>query len=148
MANKMRNGGDCKLYRNSGSYASPTWNLIDNVEDLSMPMSKGAGEFKTRGRKFILKRGAKIDAGVEFTLVVDKGDDDLSVLRDAFLNGTVLEFAIMDEAIATVGAEGLRLACEVLEFPIDQPLEDKQSVAVKLAPGISDNDPAWMITPP
>ena len=100
-----RLGGDCKLYRNSGTYGSPTWNEITNVEDLSQPMTRGQGEFKTRGSKFILKKNGKIDLGVEFKLVVDKSDDDYSVLRDGFLAdpATVIEFAIMDEAIATTG---------------------------------------------
>lgn len=141
-----RLGGDCKIYRNTASYATPTWNEITNVEDLSLPMSRSQGEFKVRGSKFVLKKNSKIDLGVEFKLVVDKSDDDYSVLRDAFLAepATVIEFAIMDEAIATTGANGLRASFEVAEFPLDEPLEGELSAAVKLTPAISANAPAWL----
>ena len=144
MANKKRLGGECKLYRNSGTYGSPTWNEITEIEDLSLPMTKGAGEFKTRGSKWLKKKGGKIEAGIEWKHYYDPGDDDFPVLRDAFLNGTTVDLACVDGPIATTGTAGLRAVMEVLEFPIDEPLEDGASVAIKVAPTIDDNEPLWM----
>lgn len=146
MANKKKLGGDGVLARNSGSYGSPTWNTITECESLALQLKKNTGEFRTRASAYVLKRGGKIEALVEFKLVYDPGDDDWTVLRDAFLNGTAIEFMVFDGAIATVGNQGLRASFEVVELPLDQPLEEGMSVAVVLAAAISDNAPAWVTT--
>ena len=143
MAQDKKIGDDCKAYHNTGTYPVPVWNEVTNIEDLSLPLSKTLAEFKTRGSKWILKRSGKIDSGIEFKYIYDKADDDWSVLRDGFLNNTPIEFAIMDEAIATSGAQGLRATCEVVEMPMDQPLEDGVSIAMSIAPAPADNEPEW-----
>ena len=146
MANKKRLGGECFTYRNTGTFASPVWNEITNIEDNSLPLSKGQGEFKSRGSKYVLKKGGKIESGVEFKYVYDPGDDDWVALRDSFFNGTAIEMAIMDGPIATTGNQGLRASMEVMEIPRDEPLEEGVSVAVVCALTISDNEPAWTTT--
>lgn len=147
MPNKKKLGGECKLYRNSGTYGSPTWNEITNAVDVSLDASKGAGEFKTRADAWVAFAAGKISAGLNVKYVYDPGDDDWSVLRDAFLNNTVIGFAMMDGAIATTGNQGLRIDCQIHEFPIDQPLEEGVTVQIKLMPAISDNAPAWYTVP-
>ncbi len=144
MADKKLLGGECKLYRNSGTYGSPTWNEITNVEDLSMPNSKGRGEFKVRGSKYVKKRGAKIEAALNWKQIYDPGDDDFTVLLGSMNSGTILDLACVDGAIATSGTQGLRADMEVMEFPLDEPLESGVSIAVVAEVAISANEPTWM----
>lgn len=144
MAVKKKLGNDCKLYRNSATYASPTWNEITEVSDVSLPQSKGRGEFRTRASKYVKKKGGKIEAAINAKYTYDPGDDDFSVLLASFNTGTTIDCAIVDGPIATPGTQGLRADVEVMEFPIDQPLEDGVSVDMVLEPTITDNEPAWM----
>lgn len=147
MPDKKRLGGECKLYRNTGTYGTPTWNEVTEVEDLSLGLSKGAGEFRTRASKWVKKKGGKIEASLEWKHIYDPGDDDFVVIRDAFLNSTSLDISVFDGAIATAGNQGLRANMEILEFPVDEPLEDGVSIAVSAAPTIADNEPVWNTTP-
>jgi hypothetical protein len=42
-------GMEAKLFRNSGSYASPTWAELDNVKDLTLNLEAGEAGGTTRG---------------------------------------------------------------------------------------------------
>lgn len=146
MANKKKIGNDCKAYRNTGTYGSPVWNEMTEVGDVSLPLSKGRGEFRTRSSKFVKKKGGKIEAALNASYVYDPGDDDWVALRDSFLNNTALDVAVMDGPIATIGSQGLRADMEVMEIPVEEPLEDGVTVAIVLEPTISDNEPTWTTT--
>ena len=41
-------GLDCVLHRNTGSYATPTWNACPNVKDLTLSMEKSEADVTTR----------------------------------------------------------------------------------------------------
>jgi protein required for attachment to host cells len=46
-------GHKMKLYRNSGTHATPTWGLVSQVEDVSIPdMARGLAELKRRASDF------------------------------------------------------------------------------------------------
>jgi len=45
----LRLGLDARLYRNTGSYASPTWNFVQNVKDLTLNLEVGEADVSTRG---------------------------------------------------------------------------------------------------
>ena len=45
----VRLGLKAKLYRNTGSYGSPTWNEVKNVKDVTLTIEKGEADVSTRG---------------------------------------------------------------------------------------------------
>lgn len=138
-------GLDAKLYRNSGSFATPVWNEIKNAKDVTLNLEAGEADASRRGsggwRETL--RGLK-DGSVEFELVYDSTDAEFTALKDAFFNGTTVELAVMDGDIATTGTQGLRATMSVLNFSRNEPLEEALTVSVTVKPAPSANPPQWM----
>ena len=42
-------GMEAKLYRNTGTYAAPTWVELTNVKDLTLNLEAGEADVTTRG---------------------------------------------------------------------------------------------------
>lgn len=138
-------GLDAKLYRNSGTYAVPAWNEILNAKDVTLNLEASEADASRRGsdgwRETL--RGLK-DGSVEFEMVYDGADAEFQALRDAFLNGTTVEVAVLDGDVATTGTQGLRATMSVINFSRNEPLEEALSVSVTVKPAPAPNPPEWM----
>ena len=139
-------GFDCKIYYNANTYASPTWTLIANVKDVTLSMEATDIEVANRSASGWsesiqgLKKGA-----IDFQIDWDTSAAGFTSIRDAFLNGTDLEMAVMDGAIATSGKQGLRATMTVLSFARNEGLEDVVTVDVSVKPTPNANaNPAWL----
>lgn len=138
-------GLDCKLYRNTGTYAAPTWDEVTNCRDATLNMEKGEADVTTRANSgWRAVKGALKDASVDFSMVWSAGDADFEAFRDAFLNNTLIDVAVMDGDITVSGNQGLRAEMEVLGFTRNEALEEAVTVDVRIRPGYSANAPAWM----
>jgi hypothetical protein len=68
---------------------------------------------------------------LQFGYLYEKGDDTvLEDIRDSYLNDTVLTFAAMDGAIATVGSQGWRFPGVVSDMNETQDLEGNKTINV------------------
>jgi hypothetical protein len=138
-------GLDGRLYRNTGTYASPTWNEVKNVRDLSISLEAGEASVTTRGNNgWEAVLGTLKKASVEFQMVWDSGDADVQAFRDAFLDRDTIECAVMDGDIAESGTEGLRATFVVLKFARSEALEEGMLIDVSIKPAYSANAPEWM----
>ncbi len=141
MAKKL--GLDAKLYRNTGTYGSPTWTEYKNVRDLGLNLTKAEADATTRGYGgwealvSTLKKGA-----LSFESVYDTADTGFVALMDSFLNNTSIEFAIADGNIITTGTKYIRATMEVFEFNKTENLADVQRVALGIKPTYADNAPS------
>jgi hypothetical protein len=141
-------GLDAKLYRNTGTQPAPVWNEIKNVRDVTLNLEAGEADVTTRGNNGWRATVATLkDGSVEFEMVWDTADDDFGAIRDAFLNHTALEFAVMDGDIATAGSQGLRASCMVTNFSRNEALEEAITVSVTVKPTYAAVAPAWMTVP-
>lgn len=136
---------NAKLYRNSGSYGTPTWDLIDNVKDLTLNLDKDEVDITTRGsggfKEFI---DGMIDASIDFGMVWDTADTDFTAIRTAFFAKTAIEFLILDGLQATSGSQGLRVTCMIKSFTRNENLGEALMVDVTLRPVKNANAaPAW-----
>jgi hypothetical protein len=136
-------GVDCKLYHNTGSYGSPTWNEVPNCRDVTPDLTKTKADFSSRGSRFKRYRGGLIDVNIQFSMIWDATDTDMEIFRDMFLNSTEKEVAVSDGAIATAGNEYLRAICECFKFTRNEPLDDAVTVDIELAPAPDTNAPSW-----
>lgn len=138
-------GLEAKLYRNTGTYATPVWNEIPNVKDLTINLEKGEADVSTRGTGgWRQKRGTLKDANIEFQMHDDPDDADLTVLRDAFMDADVIDFVALNGAVATSGSNGLRALMEVFSFSRGEPLEEGLTIDVRLQPTYElTNVPSW-----
>lgn len=148
-------GHSMKLYYNSATVASPTWVEIDEVGDVSIAdLAVGLAELKRRANDFTKNLATLFQSfAVEFRLHHGLNSTVFDVLRAAFFNKTVTEFAVMNADIATSGNEGMRIPCLIEQFPWDQPLEEVSGHDVRLAiaymeePAGTEIDPSWYTVP-
>lgn len=141
-------GLDGKLYRNTGSYASPTWNEVPRIKDVTLTLEKNLADVSSRASAGWREFAATLkDATVEFMIIVTDiaGDtEDREAFRDAFLNNTNIECAIMDGDITTSGSEGFRATFAVSQFSRGEALEEGMTFNVQIKPTPADNPPEWM----
>lgn len=141
-------GLDAKLYRNTATFAAPTWNEIKNVKDVTLNLEAGEADVTTRGNNGWRATVATLkDGSIEFEMVWDSADDDFGSIRDAFLNKTALDLAVMDGDIATAGSQGLRASCMITNFSRNEALEEAITVSVTAKPTYSANPPIWLSIP-
>ena len=102
-------GVDAKAYYNSGTHASPTWVLIDDIIDATPGFSAALTEIKSRASVWKGTLYALLEAGVTFTLLHRKGTDSVRAAILGIMTGRAAkEFAFMDQLIATTGSCGFR----------------------------------------
>ena len=140
-------GLDARLYRNTSVYASPTWNEVKNVKDLTLSLEAGEADVTTRGNGGWRATIATLkDGSLEFEMVWDTADDDFTAIRTAFLTNGSVEFAVLDGAVNTASSQGLRAAMAITNFSRSEPLEEAIKVSVTAKPTYSDHPPEWMVT--
>ena len=138
-------GMQAKLYRNSGSYGTPTWVEVGNVKDLTLNLEAGEADVTTRSNSGWRATVATLkDGSIEFEMVWDTSDANFTAIQQAFFNNTPLEFAVMDGAIATAGSQGLRATMSITNFSRNEALEEAIMVSVTAKPTYAANAPQWM----
>ena len=146
-------GLDAKLYRNTGTYGSPTWVEMTNVKDLTLNLEAGEADVTTRGNAgWRATLAALKDASIEFEMVWDTADAAFTAIKDAFFGGTSVEFAVMDGDVATPARRGCGPRCLFTNFSRvgaagrgDQRQRDRQTDVRNHRPqlddgGVADSD--------
>lgn len=106
-ANKPGIGG--RLYRNTGSYGSPTWTHQDRVLSVTPSMPWDYVEAGSRGTRAKLYMQARADLQIQIQVKADAADVGYQALRTAAnVAGTVVDLLVLDGAITIEGALGWR----------------------------------------
>jgi hypothetical protein len=147
-------GQDAKLYlasnalsggvNSSGDYTGTFSGAeVLGVTDVSLSGSV-LSSFDTTARNDVIGTDGRGKAKFEITLnLIDRDDAApfIDLYRKAFVRNTELAHAVMDQAIATTGAQGLIANMKVHSFVNGQPLNDKQTFDVTLRPS---SYPGWL----
>lgn len=137
---------DAKGYRNTGSYAAPTWAEIENIKDLTVTGTSAEGDASVRASDFMLTEATLKDVSIGFEMNWDPADADFVAFRDAWLNRTKIECAFLDGPIGTAGSQGPRASFSVTEFTRNEPLDGILTVNVTIKPAYATNLPEWHVT--
>jgi hypothetical protein len=132
-----------KLYRNSGTYQSPTWVLVDNVGTIDVTLAPDKTELPLRkmgGWKAFVP--GLFDYMLAFKMLYDLADASQSALRTAFFSRAGIEFLILDQAYTVAGAYGIRATMGIFKFPRTEEIEGAMMVDVELAPTYAANAPS------
>ena len=141
-------GMEAKLYRNTGTYALPTWVEMINVKDLTLNLEASEADVTTRGNAgWRATIAALKDGSIELEMVWDTADADFTAIQQAFFGNTDLEFAVMDGDVASSGSQGLRATMAITNFSRSEALEEAIGVSVTAKPTYADNAPEWMTVP-
>lgn len=140
-------GVNGKIYRNTGTYGTPTWNLISNVRDINTPWSFGSHEVSQRGAGgFRQHEPTLIDIEFSMTQIYDPADDDYVALLAAMQARTAVDFFILDQAQATAGSQGPRALFKCHKFERTEGLDAVMEVNMDFKLCYSANNPAWSTT--
>lgn len=152
MAQEPKTGHKCKLYRNTGTVATPVWTIVDEIGDVSIPdLTRGLAELKRRANEYTKNLASLFQSiSIEFNFIHGLDSTTFTALRTAFFAGTVAEYAVMDGDISVSGNEGLRIPCLVENFPWNQPLEEVNQHDIRLSIGYmtessTEVDPSWLV---
>ncbi len=138
-------GMNGKLYRNTGTWASPTFAEIEDAKEVTVTLTKGEADVSSRATGgWRAMKGTLKDLSFEFSLVLDETDTaDVDAIRNAFINGTSIELMALTGSSAVSGSEGPRADCEIVSFTRSEPLEDAITYSVTAKPTASANTPVW-----
>ena len=138
----IRLGLHAKLYRNTGSYVSPSWNEVSNVKDLTLNLESGEADVTTRGNAgWRATVGTLKDASVEFQMLWDAADEDFTAVQNAFLTNLPIECAIMSGPMNDSESKGLRAFFAVLKFTRSEALEEAIQAEVTMKPTVEGSPP-------
>lgn len=138
-------GLDAKAYRNTGTWASAVWVLVDNLKDVTINLESGDADVTTRGGGGFRQSVATLkDGSVDFQMIWDTADAQFTALQTAFFANSSVEMAFMDGLIATTGSQGLHADFSVTNFSRSEALEEALIVDVSLKITKSDNTPEWL----
>ena len=136
-------GFNGKLYRDTASsWASPTWNEIPGVKDVTVDLADDEADATQRGSSgYKMMEPTLRGVTLSFEMVYDTSDADFTTLRDAYLARTTVLFAVADDAIATTGTQYIKADCKIISMNKTEPLGDIQKVAFTIKPCYSSNVP-------
>jgi hypothetical protein len=143
---------NAKLFRNTGTFASPTWDEITLVKDLSISLDKDETDVTVRAsggfKEFV---DGMIDASLEFSMLYDDTDTDFTALRTAFFAKTQVEVLVLDGAATGAGStgnQGLRARMMVKSMTRNENLGEALMMDITMRPvKNSDGPPTWFIVP-
>lgn len=124
-------GMSAKIYQGTAGTALSALTEMSNTKDVTLNLEAGEADITTRANAGWRGTAATLrEASVDFDMVWKPGDSGFDALRDAFLNGTTLELAVLDQDRATSGAQGLKASFTISSFTRSEPLEEAITVSV------------------
>lgn len=140
-------GIDMTLYRNTGTFGSPTWLLIDIVRDNKVAQKKGEADVSRRKIKVRQFEPTIEEKGLEFQIIRDEADTNYTALQSAYDANTIVEFAICNGPIANSGQKYLRCEMKIFGFDQGEPLDGANTTDVTAKPCYSANAPSRTTVP-
>lgn len=131
-----------KVYRNTGSYGSPTWSECALFSDVNVSPAWDEGSADARESR--IKQVRKTMLGLEVTGKMKKkiADANYEAFMNALLSDAVLDVLVLDGPKETEGVRGWRFDAQVFTGTEDQAMNvGALYVDLKLAPSLDTNAP-------
>ena len=140
-------GFNGKLYYNTGTYAAPTWSIINNVGDIKVTDEADESEMGLRsGAGFSYFFAGLRKLSWEWDSIYDLADTAIAALKTNYAARTPTEFLFADQAVATSGATGIRATCQIFKFPRVEELNKPMIYQIAVKPTYSANAPSVFTT--
>lgn len=102
-----------KLYVNSGSYGSPTWDEVKLIGDLKVPAKWDVQEAMSRISRVKTKVKTALDIGITGTLLASLADAQYVVIRAALTTDDILDVLVLTGDKTANGNRGFRFDAQV-----------------------------------
>ena len=132
-------GRNARLYRNTGTIATPVWTEVTEARDLQLPMAADQVEQSDRSTRFKLYDAGGIEMAFTGKLSYRSGNANCEALRDLMLENCAEQMALMSGDIATAGSEGIKAGMKCFNNSHDYPFTDGMSVDIELKPSYYEN---------
>jgi len=124
-------GKDAKIYQGEADAELAAMAEMSNVRDVTVTLEAGEADVTTRANSGWRATAPTLrECTCEFEMVWKPGDEGFEAVKNAFLAGTTLELAPLDQARDVVGAQGPKGAFSITSFSRSEPLEEALSVSV------------------
>ena len=108
------------IYRNTGTYGSPTWTAMTLVRDVNISRPWDFASADVRATRVKLYAPTQMDFAVTMTMRCDDADTAYLAVDAAAISGAAVEFLILDGPIATEGVRGVRSHFHISDTGQDQ----------------------------
>lgn len=140
-------GGEPRLYRNSGTYGSPTWVHVSNCENLDFADSRTKVRVALRSMYPIAGNLPGLrDIALTWNMANKKGtaDASLTAIQTAHRTGAVIELAVADGDITVTGTKYSRQICHIFKCDDSAPIDGVDMLAIEAAPSVNNggNNPS------
>ena len=125
-------GMNAKTYYN-GTAGAALGSLIElsNIKNATLNLEAGEADVTTRANGGWRATTSTLrTATFEFEMVWKPADLAFKAIRDAYLTSALMEFAILDQDIATSGAQGIKGSFAITSFTRNEQLEEGIGVNV------------------
>ncbi len=129
-------GKDAKIYQGEAAADLAALTEMGNVKDVTLTLEAGEADVTTRANSGWRATAPTLrECSCEFEMVWKPGDAGFDAIKAAFLGGTTLELAILDQARDVAGAQGPKGSFAITGFSRSEALEEAimVSVTAKLA---------------
>lgn len=124
-----------KLYRNSGTFGTPTFAELDAISDVDVTIEGNPIEVKLRRNGFVSNLFGLKKLAVSFPLATEPDNVQWLAIQTSFNSKTVGEYFLFYKGdSATAGSKAIRFPAYVTKFGFPQKLEDLDVNDVELAP--------------
>lgn len=135
------NGIDCKFYRNSGTYGSPTWTEVNDILDLDADPTWGEGDASSRGSPVVMTEPTMLGMTITGKIRVSLADADFVALDDAHIARTALDLMVLNGNSTTNGVRGWRMDFKIFGWKETQAANGVLYRDFTMKPCLSDNPP-------
>jgi hypothetical protein len=132
-------GIDCKVYRNTATYGSPTWALVNPTIEVTVNLENSTFDASNRDSNYRLQLPALTDISVDFRFHKDKDDADFLALETAAQTRANLDLLILDGLQTVATSDGWRILGFFSSWTESQPLEDAITVDATYVPAAIAN---------
>lgn len=133
----MARGADAKAFRNTGTWASPTWAELEDVSDFASNLSWEQISLATRACKINLYEPGQGELEIPFKIRVSTGADYLAIIA-AVQTRARLDVMILDGPLAE-NSRGFRAQFYVFQKNQDQALASGLFDDLILKPAVPDD---------
>ena len=140
-------GKDAKIYQGPAGGAMGELVEMANVRDVTLNLEAGEADITTRANSGWRATAPTLrECTCEFEMVWRPGDAGFDAIKNAFLAGSTIELAVLDQGKTTDGAQGPKGSFSITSFSRNEPLEEAITVSVTAKLAVFDE---WVeVMPP
>jgi len=127
------------VYRNTATYASPTFAQVNPVIEVTVNLDSSAFDASNRDSNYRLQLPSLIEVSVDFRFHKDKADADFLALETAAQTGANVDLLILDGVRTSADSDGWRIQGFFTSWNESQPLEDAITVDATFVPAATSN---------